>query len=39
MVQEGGSSAYQVRLSESPGKDEIVMAVSDNENIVLKNAQ
>ena len=36
-VQEGGSSAYQVRLSESPGQDVIVMAVSDNENVVLEN--
>ena len=38
-VQEGGSSAYQVRLSESPGQDVIVTAVSDNENVVLENAQ
>ena len=36
-VQEGGSSAYQVRLSESPGQDVIVTAVSDNENVVLEN--
>ena len=38
-VQEGGSSAYQVRLSESPGQDVTVTAVSDNENVVLENAQ
>ena len=39
MVQEGGSGTYQVRLSESPGQDVSVLAVSDNENIVLENAQ
>ena len=38
-VQEGGSGAYQVRLSESPGQDVTVTAVSDNENVVLENAQ
>ena len=38
-VQEGESSAYQVRLSQSPGQDVIIEAVSDNEDVVLNNAQ
>ena len=39
MVQEGGSGTYQVKLSESPRREVHVIARSDNENIVLENAQ
>ena len=35
-VQEGGSSAYQVRLSRSPGQVVSVIAFSDNEDVVLE---
>ena len=38
-VQEGGSSAYQVKLDQSPGQDVIVKAVSDHEDVILKNAR
>ena len=38
-VQEGDSSVYQVKLSESPRREVYVIARSDNENIVLENAQ
>ena len=38
-VQEGDSSAYQVKLSKSPRREVDVIAHSDNENIVLENAQ
>ena len=38
-VQEGESSAYQVRLSRSPNQDVTIEAVSDNEDVVLNNAQ
>ena len=38
-VQEGESSAYQVRLSRSPGQEVTIEAVSDNEDVVLNNAQ
>ena len=40
-VQEGGSSAYQVKLSESPGQEEVIIeaVVSDNEDVVLENAR
>ena len=38
-VQEGGSSAYQVKLDQSPGQDVIVEAVSDHEDVILKNAR
>ena len=37
-VQEGGSSAYQVRLSRSPGQEVTIEAVSDNKDVVLNNA-
>ena len=39
MVQDGGSGTYQVKLSESPRREVNVIARSDNENIVLENAQ
>ena len=40
MVQEGGSGTYQVRLSESPRRELVIMAVSGNEAVVqLKNAR
>ena len=39
MVQEGGTGTYQVKLSESPRREVHVIARSDNENIVLENAQ
>ena len=38
-VQEGGSSTYQVKHSESPRQEVSVIAFSDNENVVLENAQ
>ena len=39
-VQEGGSDSYRVRLSESPGREITVMAVSDNEDkLVLGKAE
>ena len=38
-VQEGGSSAYQVWLSRSPGQEVIVEAVSDNKDVILENAR
>ena len=37
-VQEGGSSAYQVRLSRFPGQAVTIEAASDNEDVVLNNA-
>ena len=39
MVQEGGSGTYQVKLSKSPRREVNVIANSDDENIVLENAQ
>ena len=40
MVQEGGSGTYQVRLSESPRREVVIMAVSGNEDVVqLNNAR
>ena len=38
-LQEGGSSAYQVKLSRSPRQEVIVEAVSGNEDVVLNNAR
>ena len=38
-VQEGGSSAYQVWLSRSPGQEVIVEAVSENKDVILENAR
>ena len=39
-VQEGGSGTYRVRLSESPGREMIIMATSGNEAVVrLKNTR
>ena len=37
-VQEGGSSAYQVKLSRSTGQEVSVIAFSGNEDVVLENA-
>ena len=39
-VQEGGSGTYRVRLSESPGREVTIMAISGNEAVVrLKNTR
>ena len=38
-VQEGGSGTYRVRLSRNPGQEVSVIAFSDNEDVVLENAQ
>ena len=35
-VQEGSSGTYRVRLSESPGREVIVKATSDDEDVVLE---
>ena len=38
-VSEGGSGTYRVRLSRNPGQEVSVIAFSDNEDVVLENAQ